>query len=62
MMTSMVEQIATVAELLSDPLRQKLWEYAELLYVEQVAYDTTEPAIAPGEQLLSADLTWDSSR
>ena len=43
-MNQMVEHIANLAELLDEPMQEKLWEYAELLYVEQVAFDSTEPA------------------
>jgi len=42
MMSPTVERIASLASLLEDPLQEKLWEYAELLYVEQVAFDTTD--------------------
>ncbi len=38
-MNNIVEHIAGLAELLEEPLQEKLWEYAELLYVEQVAFD-----------------------
>ena len=43
-MTRIVEHIANLAELLEEPMQEKLWEYAELLYVEQVAFESTEPA------------------
>jgi hypothetical protein len=43
MMSLTVERIANLACLLEEPLQEKLWEYAELLYVEQVAFDSTDP-------------------
>ncbi len=43
MMTQTVEHIANLASLLDDALQEKLWEYAELLYVEQVAFDSDDP-------------------
>ena len=43
MMTPIAERIANLACLLEEPLQEKLWEYAELLYVEQVAFDSTDP-------------------
>ena len=43
MMNSTVEHINNIANLLDEPLREKLWDYAELLYVEQVAYDAGLP-------------------
>jgi len=47
MMSTTVERIASLAELLDEPLQEKLWEYAELLYVEQVAFESTDelPAV-----------------
>ena len=42
-MTRIVEHIANLAQLLEEPMQEKLWEYAELLYVEQVAFDSVEP-------------------
>jgi hypothetical protein len=42
-MTRIVEHIANLAELLEEPMQEKLWEYAELLYVEQVAFESSEP-------------------
>lgn len=42
-MTQIVEHIANLATLLEEPLQEKLWEYAELLYVEQVAFESAEP-------------------
>jgi len=47
MMSITVERIANLACLLDEPLQEKLWEYAELLYVEQVAFDSTDPSISP---------------
>ena len=41
-MTRTVEHIANLAELLEDPLQEKLWENAELLYVEQVAFESKD--------------------
>lgn len=45
MTTSTVERIAGLATLLDDGLQEKLWEYAELLYVQQVAFDDTDPGV-----------------
>lgn len=42
-MTKTVERIANLACLLDDPMQERLWEYAELLYVEQVAFESTDP-------------------
>ena len=42
-MTQIVEHIASLATLLEEPLQEKLWEYAELLYVEQIAFDSADP-------------------
>ncbi|HNS97279.1 MAG TPA: hypothetical protein PLJ27_07175 [Polyangiaceae bacterium] len=42
-MTRIVEHIANLAQLLDESLQEKLWEYAELLYVEQIAFESTEP-------------------
>jgi len=42
-MNSTVEHITNIATLLDEPLREKLWDYAELLYIEQVAYDAGLP-------------------
>jgi hypothetical protein len=42
MLSITVERIANLACLLDDPLQEKLWEYAELLYVEQVAFECTD--------------------
>jgi hypothetical protein len=42
MMSMTVERIANLACLLDEPLQEKLWEYAELLYVEQVAFESTD--------------------
>jgi len=42
-MTRIVEHIANLAQLLEEPMQEKLWEYAELLYVEQVAFDSLDP-------------------
>ncbi len=39
MMNDTVERIASLATLLDEPLQEKLWEYAELLYVEQLAFE-----------------------
>lgn len=44
MVTLTVEHIAELASLLEEPLQEKLWEYAELLYVEQVAFESTDPS------------------
>lgn len=41
-MTNTVERIAGLATLLEEPLQEKLWEYAELLYIEQVAFDSPD--------------------
>ena len=41
-MTRIVEHIASLAQLLEEPMQERLWEYAELLYVEQVAFDSAE--------------------
>jgi len=41
-MTNTVEHIAGLAALLEEPLQEKLWEYAELLYIEQVAFDSPD--------------------
>jgi hypothetical protein len=43
MMNSTVDHITNIANLLDEPLREKLWDYAELLYIEQVAYDAGLP-------------------
>jgi|GEM_PF-3651027 len=40
-----VERIASLASLLDDALQEKLWEYAELLYVQQVAFEDSDAAI-----------------
>ena len=51
--TSTVEHISNLAQLLDEPLQEKLWEYAELLYVEQVAFsDETDEhlTLAPNSQ------------
>ncbi len=45
MSSSTIERIASLASLLDDALQEKLWEYAELLYVQQVAFDDTDPNI-----------------
>jgi hypothetical protein len=42
MLSITVERIANLACLLDEPLQEKLWEYAELLYVEQVAFECTD--------------------
>ena len=47
MMSITVERIANLACLLDEPLQEKLWEYAELLYVEQVAFESTDPGASP---------------
>lgn len=46
-----VEHIANLATLLDDALQEKLWEYAELLYVQQVAFDDTgtSPSLAQAD-------------
>ena len=45
--TSTVEHISNLAQLLDEPLQEKLWEYAELLYVEQVAFaDETDDQLS----------------
>ncbi|MCU0690544.1 MAG: hypothetical protein MUF54_04015 [Polyangiaceae bacterium] len=60
MLCNTVERIASLATLLDDPLQEKLWEYAELLYIEQVAFDTTDHGVpydeipAPSERWLIA--------
>lgn len=43
MISQTVEHIANLAALLDEPLQEKLWEYAELLYVEQVAFESHDP-------------------
>ena len=48
MMNDTVERIASLAMLLDEPMQEKLWEYAELLYVEQLAF---EPASDPPDTL-----------
>lgn len=45
MMTQTVEHIANLANLLEEPLQEKLWEYAELLYVEQIVFESTDPSL-----------------
>lgn len=55
MMNLTVERIAGLAALLNEHLQEKLWEYAELLYVEQVAFDDTEPDASPLEAFASTD-------
>lgn len=52
-MTNTVERIAGLATLLEDTLQEKLWEYAELLYIEQVAFDS------PDASRLAEELTPD---
>lgn len=42
-MSPAAERIASLAELLDDCLQEKLWEFAELLYVEQTAFESAEP-------------------
>ena len=39
----LASHIASLAMLLDLPLQEKLWEYAELLYVEQVAFESSDP-------------------
>ena len=41
-MTRIVEHIANLAQLLDEPMQEQLWEYAELLYVEQVTFDSSD--------------------
>ncbi len=48
-----VERIAALASLLDDELQETLWEYAELLYVQQVAFEHTDPVMSPIESDLS---------
>jgi len=52
-MTRIVEHIVGLAQLLEEPMQEKLWEYAELLYVEQVAFESTEPGRWTFESLSS---------
>jgi len=47
MLSITVERIANLACLLDEPLQEKLWEYAELLYVEQVAFEGPDDAFDP---------------
>jgi hypothetical protein len=54
-MTRIVEHIANLAQLLEEPLQEKLWEYAELLYVEQVAFDSTDPGLWTIEPVANPD-------
>ena len=49
MPTNNVERIAALASLLDDELQETLWEYAELLYVQQVAFEHTDPLMVPAE-------------
>ena len=43
-MPDIVKHIAELANLLEEPLQEKLWQYAELLYVEQVCFGSTDPS------------------
>lgn len=54
-MSQTVEHIANLAELLDEPLQERLWEYAELLYVEQVAFDATQPEAWTIDEVLSPE-------
>jgi hypothetical protein len=54
-MTRIVEHIANLAQLLEEPLQEKLWEYAELLYVEQVAFESTDPGLWTFEPVANPD-------
>lgn len=55
MMTQTVEHIANLANLLEEPLQEKLWEYAELLYVEQVVFESTDPSLWTVEPVPNPD-------
>lgn len=55
MMSRTVEHIANLANLLDDALQEKLWEYAELLYVEQVAFESDDPGCWAREPCKDAD-------
>ena len=55
MMSQTVEHIANLANLLDDTLQEKLWEYAELLYVEQVAFESDDPSCWTWEPRREAD-------
>ncbi len=41
-MSTMIDRITSLARLLDDRLKERLWDYTELLYIEQVAYDALE--------------------
>jgi hypothetical protein len=54
-MTRTVEHIANLANLLEEPLQEKLWEYAELLYVEQIVFESTDPSLWTIESVPNPD-------
>lgn len=55
-MKKIVEHIANLANLLEEPLQEKLWEYAELLYVEQVVFESTDPSCWTAEPIPNPDI------
>lgn len=56
-MIDITEHIARIAKLLEAPLQEKLWEYAELLYVEQIVFESTDPSNWGVESPIASALT-----